>query len=125
MITTLIKNCTLIDGSGKSRSKSDVAICGNKIVAIARSLSTTGVKNIINAQEKVLSPGFIDCHTHSDMSILAAPEASGKLSQGVTTDIIGNCGLSVFPVSNLNRDHLNSLYKNYCHDDPKSTTCRR
>ena len=113
MITTLIKNCTLIDGSGKSRSKSDVAICGNKIVAIARSLSTTGVKNIINAQEKVLSPGFIDCHTHSDMSILAAPEASGKLSQGVTTDIIGNCGLSVFPVSNLNRDHLNSLYKNY------------
>jgi len=113
MAFTLIKNCRLIDGSGTSGIKSDLIISGDKIAAVGSYLPKTGVKTIINAGGKVLVPGFIDTHTHSDISILATPEATGKISQGVTTDIIGNCGLSVFPVSNLNRDHLTSLYKNY------------
>jgi len=120
-MTTLIKNCTLIDGSGKPRTISDVAIGGNKILATATSLPQTGIDTIINANGKVLAPGFIDAHSHSDISILAAPEATGKISQGITTDIIGNCGLSVFPVSDINRDHLSALYSNYGVDITWST----
>ena len=53
-------------------------------------------------------------HSHSDISLLAAPEAFGKISQGVTTEIVGNCGLSVFPVlSEEVRAHLNELYRDY------------
>ena len=113
MKTTIIKNCTLIDGSGKPAIKKDIAFQGDKISAIESSLPQTGVDNVIDACGKVLAPGFIDAHSHSDISILAAPEATGKISQGITTDIIGNCGLSVFPVSNHNREYLQSLYKNY------------
>ena len=113
MKTTLIKNCTLIDGSGKLRINSDVAICGDRIVGVGQSLHKSGIDTTIDARGMILSPGFIDTHSHSDISILASPEAVSKISQGITTDVIGNCGLSVFPISDNNRDHISSLYKNY------------
>ena len=61
----------------------------------------------------VLTPGFIDSHGHSDLSIFAMPDAEGKAAQGITTEIAGNCGLSAFPLTDRNRAHLEELYRVY------------
>ena len=61
----------------------------------------------------MLTPGFIDAHGHSDLSAAASPACFGKISQGFTTEISGNCGLSPFPLTECNREHLNDLYRQY------------
>ncbi len=111
----IICGALLYDGTGQPPYQADVAVTGNRIAAVAPAgkLSRTGLAQI-RADGLSLSPGFIDAHGHSDMSILAAPEASGKLSQGITTEITGNCGLSVFPVLTEEvREHLDKLYASY------------
>jgi len=55
-------------------------------------------ERIVNANELILTPGFIDTHSHSEFTILAAPEAEGKITQGITTEINGNCGVSCSPM---------------------------
>ncbi len=64
-------------------------------------------------KHEIISPGFIDVHGHSDLSLAADPRAESKRSQGVTCEITGNCGLSPFPVTEKNHDHLSVLYANY------------
>ena len=54
---------------------------------------------VVDAEGLIVAPGFIDPHTHSDFTILVDPSAESKIRQGVTTEIAGNCGFSVFPVS--------------------------
>ncbi len=109
----LIKNALVIDGSGAPGKKVDVQITGDYISDIGSELPCRGRVEVIDAEGMVLAPGFIDAHSHSDMSILAAPEAEGKISQGITTEVIGNCGLSLFPVTDNNRAHLEDVYRNY------------
>jgi len=108
----IIQNATIIDGSGRPAFNGEVAVSCGKITAVGKDLPSTG-KTVIDAKGLILSPGFIDTHGHSDVSVIAAPESTGKISQGVTTEISGNCGLSVFPVTRHNREHLQELYKNY------------
>ena len=64
-------------------------------------------------EDKLLCPAFIDAHGHSDISLLAMKEAQGKTAQGIAFEISGNCGLSPFPLSTYNREHLQELYRNY------------
>lgn len=108
----IIKNALIVDGSGRTPFEGDVSVENGKITAVGKNLPSTGEK-IIDAEGLILSPGFIDTHGHSDISVIAAPEATGKISQGITTEISGNCGLSVFPVTRHNREHLQELYKHY------------
>ncbi len=108
----IIRNALVIDGTGRKPSGHDVAVKNGKITAVGEKLPSTGIRTI-DADGLILSPGFIDTHGHSDVSVIAAPESTGKISQGVTTEISGNCGLSVFPVTRHNREHLQELYKNY------------
>ncbi|MHB9138439.1 MAG: N-acyl-D-amino-acid deacylase family protein [Victivallaceae bacterium] len=109
----LIKNALVVDGAGKPGKVEDVMVEGERIKASGPGLSAGHGIEVINAEGLALCPGFIDAHSHSDLSILAAPEATGKITQGVTTEIIGNCGLSAFPVNACNRTHLEELYSNY------------
>ena len=94
---TLIRNVRVADGSGNEIQSADVAIEGDRISAVG-SLSSYNAKQTIDGNGMVLAPGFIDVHTHDDTIVLRAPQMMPKLSQGVTTVIVGNCGISAAPV---------------------------
>jgi N-acyl-D-amino-acid deacylase len=98
-IDILIKGGVLYDGSLAGPSLKDVAICGDAIAAIGR-FHGNEAETVIDAEGLAVAPGFIDTHAHSDFTILADPRAEGKLSQGVTTEINGNCGMSAGPLFN-------------------------
>lgn len=94
----IIQNGFVIDGSGRSGRLTDVAVQGDRIVEMGN-LSEKTARHHIDASGKVVSPGFIDVHTHDDASLILRPEMTSKLSQGVTTVICGNCGISGAPYS--------------------------
>jgi len=94
---TLIRDATIIDGSGSEPYDADVAITGDRISAVGK-LDACAAKFVVDASGRALAPGFIDVHTHDDASVIRTPEMLPKLSQGVTTVIVGNCGISAAPV---------------------------
>jgi len=94
---TLIRNANVLDGTGSDAQFLDVAIHNGRIVSIGPSLRHTAT-DIIEAEGLSLAPGFIDVHTHDDTSVIETPEMLPKISQGVTTVIVGNCGISASPV---------------------------
>lgn len=93
----LIKNAQIIDGSGKDRFISDVAVENGKIVKIANSIDGDAAE-IIDATGKILTPGFFDMHSHADFTVAAYPHMEGLLGQGVTTCFCGHCGMGVAPI---------------------------
>jgi len=98
-IDILIKGGTVYDGSRDSPYVKDIAISGDSISGIG-SFNRDEAVMVIDAADLVVAPGFIDTHAHSDFTILADPRAEGKVSQGVTTEINGNCGMSAAPLFN-------------------------
>lgn len=94
---TLIHNADVLDGTGRDPELLDVAIREGRIVAIGPRLEHTASK-VLEAEGLCLAPGFIDVHTHDDTSVIETPEMLPKISQGVTTVIVGNCGISASPV---------------------------
>ena len=105
MLDIKIINGVIIDGSGKDAYKADLGITEDKITKIG-DLSNEDAKTTIDAKGQVVSPGFIDMHTHSDMSLVYDRNASSRIRTGVTTDVIGNCGIGVAPVKEENRQLL-------------------
>lgn len=96
---TIIRNAVVIDGSGKPATpRADVAIRDEAILRIGPSLDFDAA-NTVEAEGLALAPGFIDAHTHDDTSVIRTPAMLPKLSQGVTTVIVGNCGISAAPVA--------------------------
>jgi len=89
----LFRNVTVIDGSGGPQYRGDVAVSGDRIVDIAPAISGQA-QHEIDGTGRVLAPGFIDVHTHDDINVIRMPEYLPKISQGVTTVIVGNCGIS-------------------------------
>lgn len=100
MFDILILNATVIDGTGKDSFLADVAILDEKIAAIGE-LKSYDSKRVIDARGCVLCPGFIDPHSHAEVTMMLWPENEGNILQGVTTFIGGNCGFSLAPVSNI------------------------
>lgn len=94
-----IKNTSVIDGSGKPAYKSDVLISGDRIVKLGK-LQPSDNTDIIAGEGLVCCPGFIDVHTHSDISLMYCGNPAGHILQGVTAEVIGNCGYSPFPLKN-------------------------
>jgi N-acyl-D-amino-acid deacylase len=94
----LIRNTSIIDGTGSAAVRGDIAILDGYIAAIGTELAFRAASEI-HADGLTLAPGFIDVHTHDDISVVCTPEMLPKLSQGVTTVITGNCGISAAPVS--------------------------
>jgi N-acyl-D-aspartate/D-glutamate deacylase len=101
----LIKHGTVIDGTGAAGVTADVGIRADRIAAIAPTLEGHGGREI-DARGCIVAPGFIDVHTHSDFTLLSTPGAESKVRQGITTEVVGNCGFSPAPVSSLTLDLL-------------------
>ncbi len=96
---TLIRGATVVDGTGGPPARADVAIAGGRIAAVgALDAGAWRADEAWDAAGLVLSPGFIDVHTHDDTSVIRTPGLWPKLSQGVTTVVVGNCGVSAAPV---------------------------
>jgi len=88
----IIKNGTVVDGTGSARYKADIAVNDDTVVAVGE--IEAKASRVINAEGTMVTPGFIDLHTHSDNSFLIDPHADSKLTQGVTFELFGNCGMS-------------------------------
>ena len=94
----VIEGGELIDGTGAPRQRADIGITGNEIVAVGQ-LANLPARKRISAKGRIVAPGFIDVHTHDDCLLLHSPTGSHpKLSQGVTTVVTGNCGISLAPL---------------------------
>jgi N-acyl-D-aspartate/D-glutamate deacylase len=93
-----VTNALVIDGTGSPGFRGDVAVESGRIIAVG-ALGGWKSDAVIDADSMVLAPGFIDVHTHDDVEVLKNPSMDCKVSQGVTTVIAGNCGISIAPVS--------------------------
>ena len=94
----LIRGGDVIDGGGGPRVRADVAVTDDRIVAIG-DLGAMVAGAEVDAAGLVVAPGFIDAHTHDDRAVLSGPDMTPKISQGVTTVVIGNCGVSLSPLA--------------------------
>lgn len=109
MLDTIIRNGNVVDGSGRPTAKADIAIKDGKIVSVG-DLREAEAKNTLDATGLTVSPGFIDMHSHSDLSLLGHKRGESSLSQGITTEVIGSCGWSMAPVKEETRKSvLNGL----------------
>jgi N-acyl-D-amino-acid deacylase len=101
----LIRNATLIDGTGAQAKRGDLLIEDEHIAEIGE--TTLVPDEVIDASGLTITPGFIDMHSHSDFTLPGDPEAASKVMQGVTTEVIGNCGLGLFPAN----EKVDAFYK--------------
>ena len=99
METIVIRNGKVIDGTGNPWFKADLLIDNGKIKRIAPKIRKDDAETAIDTSGLIVSPGFIDIHTHSDQTILVS-RGENVLTQGVTTHVIGNCGFSMIPPIN-------------------------
>ena len=93
----ILRGGEVIDGSGAGRFGADVAVKGDRIAHIGR-LDRADAERVVNVTGRIICPGFIDVHTHDDRVCIDRPAMHPKISQGVTTVVIGNCGLSLAPL---------------------------
>ena len=95
---SVVRNASVIDGTGAPPVRADVALAGGRIVAMGKLRGWSGAEMELDGAGRVLAPGFIDVHTHDDTVVIRSPGMWPKLSQGVTTVVVGNCGISAAPV---------------------------
>ncbi|MGH7392591.1 MAG: N-acyl-D-amino-acid deacylase family protein [Candidatus Rokuibacteriota bacterium] len=105
MLDLKLEGATVIDGTGATGSRADVGVRDDVIAAVG-DLSRETAGRRVNVAGRVLAPGFIDMHSHSDWRLWANRRAESKIRQGVTTEVVGNCGFSPAPVST---EHLEAL----------------
>lgn len=96
MFEILIKGGTILNGTGKPGYTADIAIAGERIVDIGN-FPQEAATRCIHAAGLMISPGFVDIHSHTDISLFVNPRAESKIRQGITTEISGNCGATPFP----------------------------
>ncbi|WP_316978557.1 N-acyl-D-amino-acid deacylase family protein [Shumkonia mesophila] len=95
----IIAGGQVVNGSGAARIRADIGIAEGRIAAVGDLSNWTASEERIEAGGLIVAPGFIDVHTHDDRLLLAHPDMAPKVSQGVTTVVVGNCGISLAPLS--------------------------
>ena len=97
MIDLAVRHGVVVDGTGAAEQRADVGIDGGRIVAVGE---VPEAREEVDATGKVVTPGFIDIHSHSDFTLLVDPRAASAVHQGVTLEVVGNCGFGCFPLLN-------------------------
>ena len=97
MIDLAVRHGVVVDGTGAVERRADVGIDDGRIVAVGE---VPDAEQEIDAAGKVVTPGFIDIHSHSDFTLLVDPRAASAVHQGVTLEVVGNCGFGCFPLLN-------------------------
>src|SRR3974377_1363622 len=97
MTDWILRGGEVIDGRGGPRRRADVAIAGDRIAEIGVIDRAEGAREL-DVSGKIVAPGFIDVHTHDDRALFATPQMAAQASQGVTTVVTGNCGISLAPL---------------------------
>jgi N-acyl-D-amino-acid deacylase len=109
----LFRGATVVDGTGAPPEAADVAVAGGRIAAVGSLGPDIDAARVVEADGLVLAPGFIDIHTHSDVSLMRDGAGESKALQGVTTEVVGNCGFSAYPVDPrrlaLHVEHLEGI----------------
>ena len=108
-ISLVIQGGLVFSGNGTPGQVADIAIDGGRIIAIAPRIDTTGAQ-VIDARGMAVCPGFIDIHSHTDLSLLINPNAESKLRQGVTTEVAGQDGSSIGPWTSDHVAEMNDRY---------------
>src|SRR5439155_672009 len=97
MLDIALRGGTLVDGTGAPPRRGDVGVQGGRVVAVG-TLDPPDAAATIDASGLVVAPGFIDIHSHSDATLVVDPRARSSIAQGVTTEVIGNCGHAPAPL---------------------------
>ena len=117
-LDVLIRGGWVADGTGSSPFLGDVAIEGGRVAEVGRLPAEATAHRVIDATGKVVCPGFVDPHSHSDFSLLANPTAESTIRQGVTTEVVGNCGWSYAPVTDASRVYMSGRLHTFGYDGP-------
>jgi len=118
VLDVLIKGGWVADGTGSPPFLGDVAVEDGKIVEVGRLDGEANAARVVDATGKVVCPGFVDPHSHSDFSLLANPTAQSTIRQGVTTEVVGNCGWSYAPITDHSRLYQTERLHTFGYDGP-------
>ncbi|HEY4347989.1 MAG TPA: amidohydrolase family protein, partial [Gaiellaceae bacterium] len=117
MIDLLIRDGFVVDGSGAPAFRGDIAIDGGKIVDVGKQ-NGASARRTIDASGRVVCPGFVDPHSHSDFTLLTNPAAESTIRQGVTTEVVGNCGWTYAPVSSHSHAIIEGRLRTFAYGGP-------
>jgi N-acyl-D-aspartate/D-glutamate deacylase len=112
VLDLLVKSALVIDGTGAPPFSADIGVSGDEIVEIG-SLSRAATRQVIDASGLTAAPGFIDIHSHADLTLPSYPAAQNSIRQGVTTEVTGMCGFSPAPVVSNRRSDMQQFVRGF------------
>lgn len=118
MLDVLVRGGWVVDGTGNPAYPADVAIEDGRIREIGRLDEGATAERVIDATGKTVCPGFVDPHSHSDFTVLTNPTAESTIRQGVTTEIVGNCGWSYAPVTEHSAAMMLGRLRTFAYEGP-------
>ena len=109
MFDVVVRGGLVVDGTGAAARRTDIGITDDRITVIG-DLSGAEAGRLLNADGLVVAPGFIDIHSHSDFTLLIDPRAHSQIYQGVTTELVGNCGHGCAPLGTNVESFTGNIY---------------